>query len=91
MTFGACPIGDPAAEPGLPVVNHTDKVIEIFGVNLDGQEVQLSEVPPRSEFDSYIACAKGELVARTTEGDEVARRGPFDDCNTSLWIIEQPS
>jgi hypothetical protein len=91
MTFGACPIGDPAADPGLRVVNRTDEVIEIFGVNLDGQEIKLSEVQPRSAVDSYIACARGELVARTTDGDELAHRGPFDDCNTSPWIIQQPS
>jgi hypothetical protein len=91
MTFEGCPIGDPAAEPGLPVVNRTDEVIEIFSVNLDGQEIKLSEVQPRSEFDSHIACARGELVARATDGEELARRGPFDDCNTSPWIIEQAS
>lgn len=91
LSLAACPIGDPAAEPGLRVVNNTNGTVHIYGVNPDGEEIQRSVVTPHSEVDTYIACAAGELVARTPAGQELGRRGPFDDCNETPWVIGEGS
>lgn len=36
------------------------------------------------------ARCDGGLVARTKDGELVATRGPFDECNLEDWIIETP-
>jgi hypothetical protein len=90
-------LGDPAPEPGLPIDNRTDQGLLIFGIthphgtsDPETDELLLSRIGSHAVRDSGIDCAAGELVARTKDGTEIARRGPFEACNLTTWVIEAP-
>jgi len=71
--------------PSLQIVNKTDQTISIFYLLPDGTEAMSIEISPHTVADAPITCGKNEIVARTRSGAEVARRGPFPDCNLERW------
>jgi hypothetical protein len=88
-------MAEPAEPPGLVVDNRTDRDLLIFAVVRQGpvtdpseSEVLWSEVPAHTRQPSGIDCGRSEYIARTADGAEVERRGPFKDCNMMPWVIE---
>jgi hypothetical protein len=88
-------MAEPAEPPGLVVDNRTDRALLVFAVVRQGpvtdpneSEVLWFEVPEHTRQASGIDCGRSEYVARTAEGAEVERRGPFEDCNMMPWVIE---
>lgn len=84
-------LGEPPDPRGLGVENRTAAELLIYGVNDDGTEVLLSQVSPHSSVATGIGCARVELIARTPDGTEVARRAPSDECDDEPWIIRGSS
>lgn len=86
--------GDPVDEPGLPIDNRTGEELLIYGVvREDSQvidEVPLAEIPAHTKKPSGIECAAGELVARSADGTEIARREGSGRCFEEPWVIEPP-
>jgi hypothetical protein len=80
---------EPHTPSGFHIINHTQTAVEIFQVLSDGTEVGKLELQPGEEKDSGIPCGMVPVVARTSGGELVARRGPFDVCNTDPWTIER--
>jgi len=82
-------LGDPAKEV-LAIDNRTDQRLLVYHVYFDGSEHPtelVPPIPPRSRIETGLPCGAGELAARTRDGELVARRGPFDECNLEDWII----
>lgn len=83
---------EPRAKPTLRIENRTENTILVYDVWVDGSEHPLDAlappVAPRTSVQTEIACAADELVARTADGEFIARRGPFEECNVEDWIIE---
>lgn len=79
--------GDRASGPGLVIKNNTQSPLLIFDVIGPGKEALAIKIPPETAKDSGIQCAAGALVARTPDGEFVARRGPFPSCNEAEWVI----
>jgi hypothetical protein len=98
LTWGLSRYGDPGDEPGLPIDNRTGIELFIYGVihphGTDSpvtEEVFRLQIPPHTKQDSGIECAYGELVARTRDGTEVARRASPGECNEETWVIQDPA
>jgi hypothetical protein len=91
--FGAL-FGDREPET-LKVENRTDETLLLYQVYVDGSEHPLDgiapPVPPLATVDVGLPCGASHLVARTEEGSLVARRGPFEECNSEKWVIEAGS
>lgn len=93
-TIGTVVLGDPGKET-LRVENRTDDTLLVYSKDPDGSEHRLTHtvpaIPPNTSVQTDFPCAATELVARTEDGDFVARRGPFRECNLQVWIIESAS
>ena len=92
---------DPGITGGIEAVNRTDEPLQ-FVVLLPGEEHELpAELPPGQGKlvisgsmlgpDSLIVrddCIVGDLVARGSRGQEIARHeGPL--CVGDVWIVEE--
>ena len=75
---------------GFPIVNRTTETLEISVLYADGTEEPFWEVTP-GESSAPIECVHDTLVARTEKGQEVARHGPFEGCDDSIWVIDPAS
>jgi hypothetical protein len=88
--YGAL-FGDRGKET-LRIENRTDETLLVYSEEPDGSEHRLTHtippVPPAESVQTDFPCAATELVARTGDGDLVARRGPFEECNQETWVIE---
>lgn len=84
-------LGEPPEIRGLPIDNRTDVDLLIYGVNDDGTEVPIYQVQAHTRVVTDIGCARVELIARTSDGTEVARRAPSDQCDDEPWIIRGSS
>lgn len=71
------------------LVNETSESLRIYSLTPGAEEVLWAEIPPRSEIDSMRPCVRGLLVARTADGREVTRHGPFSECNDEDWVIRE--
>jgi hypothetical protein len=90
--------GEPESPPGLPIDNRTDEELLIYAVlrkaGIDSpvtEEVLFARIPAHAKRDSGIDCAAGELLARTSDGTEIARRERQDQCNEEPWVIKPPT
>lgn len=45
-------------------------------------------IPPRSSLPTGDDCGSVEMVATTSDGTEIARRGPFEECKLDTWVIQ---
>ena len=74
-------------EPRGPVAqNDTGTGIVIYTVDPDGTEHLRLYVQVGREPELPGECTS-ELVARTTEGAFLDRWGPYEMCNTGIWVI----
>ena len=74
-------------EPRGPVArNDTGTGIVIYTVDPDGTEHLRLYVQVGREPELPGECTS-ELVARTTEGAFLDRWGPYEMCNTGVWVI----
>lgn len=87
-------LGDPADPEGLSIDNRTDQELLVYGVLRRGgtnsevtDEELRAKVPPGTIAMTRVGCGSGEFVARTDDGDEVARR-VSTECSEDPWIIE---
>jgi hypothetical protein len=78
---------------GLRVENRTDRTIVVVAPPPPGgtEDVVYARIAPHTSARTGLDCASILLIARTEDGEEIARRGPFDDCNQKDWVIEPPS
>jgi hypothetical protein len=87
-------IGDAEVDT-LRVENRTDETLLVYSKYPDGSEHRLDRlvppIPPQTTVQTEAPCAATELVARTENGDLVAKRGPFEKCNLEKWVIEAGS
>jgi hypothetical protein len=81
-------------EDTLTIENRTEETLLIYLRRPAGTEVPLEEfvpeIPPGASVQTDLACTSGRLVARSVEGELVATRGPFDECNLDDWIVDLP-
>ena len=82
---GLLSFGDPDVELGLRVVNRTDQELAIYQVLGAGNETHWTTVPPGSA-SQIPPCGNAEFVARSEDGEVVARRAPSEGCSQA-WII----
>jgi hypothetical protein len=82
--------GDPGGQY-LQIENRTDQTVKIFKVfEASGEERTLyATIPPRSSFPTGDDCGSAEMIATTSAGTEIARRGPFEECHLERWVIRE--
>lgn len=79
---------DPGLESGVRIENRTDIRLMVFSVLADGTRVPVADLAPGEAGESPGPCIRGHpLVAESTDGEVVARYGPFDGCGEGPWII----
>jgi hypothetical protein len=86
-------LGEPALE-GLQIANRTDQRLTIYWVSeapYEGKELQFDAIDAHTTRTIADDCASLEMIARAPDGTEVARRGPFDQCNLKTWVIREPA
>jgi hypothetical protein len=72
------------------IENRTTQTVYLFLRDEEGKEDRFDpapRVPPNASIVVY-GCGAGEWVARTLDGELVAQRGPFEECNSEDWVIE---
>jgi hypothetical protein len=75
---------------GLRIENRTAQRLLIYskvGDDPARRYTAAPTIPPRSTIGAGDPCAAQLLIARTARGELVDRRGPFDQCNLTTWII----
>jgi hypothetical protein len=73
--------------PRGPVAqNDSGAGIVIYTVDPDGTERLRLYVPIGRDIELPGNC-ESELVAKTTEGSFLDRWGPYEKCNTGIWVI----
>jgi hypothetical protein len=81
---GCAPITDP--DNFALITNDTDRAVILYIAHPDG-EVEIGALAPgESEPRLRGECAESPLIARLTDGTEVARREP-PFCSPDEWII----
>jgi hypothetical protein len=81
---GCAPITDP--DNFALITNDTDRAVILYIAHPDG-EVEIGALAPgESEPRFRGECAESPLIARLTDGTEVARREP-PFCSPDEWII----
>lgn len=88
-------VGQLLGEPGgtyLEIENRTHQTVKIFRF-IEGYEGRFfyGKIPPHSSFATGDDCASAEMIATTSDGTEIARRGPFKLCNLNTWVIRDVS
>ena len=81
---------DDPAQQSRRIENRTGQTVYLFLRDAEGSEDPFDlapRIPPNSSVVVY-GCGAGEWVARTRDGALVARRGPFEECNSEDWVIE---
>lgn len=84
---------------GINIVNEIDQRVEIFYVQDDGKELQVSFIPSGardsissgSEFsgrENSHPCTSLPLIAKTKQGEVIARREP-PICVGDTWTIRE--
>jgi hypothetical protein len=82
--------GDPARS-SRSIENRTEQTVYLYLRDAEGSEDPFDLAPRIRPHSSVVVygCGGGEWVARTLDGTLVARRGPFEECNSEDWIIEE--
>src|SRR6266511_697448 len=78
-------VGDPPRDIGVVVENRLDVGVVVFGQVPGEGELRLSEVAAHGTRSTGL-CSGYVLIAKTSEGDEVARRSTSED-RDEIWII----
>lgn len=79
--------GDPREEY-VQIENRTDETLTIYSViEPSGERVLLTTVSPHESFPTGDDCGASEMIATTSAGIEIARRGPFERCHLEKWVI----
>jgi hypothetical protein len=79
--------GDPREEY-VQIENRTDETLTIYSVvEPSGERVLLTTVPPHETFPTGDKCGASEMIATTSAGIEIARRGPFERCHLEKWVV----
>jgi hypothetical protein len=92
MRLGSC--SESRALDGLRIANRTDERLTIYWVSeapYEGEELQFDAIDAHTTRTIADDCASLEMIARAPDGTEVARRGPFDQCNLQTWVVREPA
>ena len=81
--------GDPGRKY-LQIENRTDQTLKIFRLieGVGQSRTFYVAIPPRSSLPTGDDCGSVEMVATTSDGTEIARRGPFEECRLDTWVIQ---
>jgi hypothetical protein len=69
--------------------NRTDQTLKIVTVLDGGDKFVYATIRPHSSLTTGDDCAASEMIAKTSLGMEIARRGPFEKCNLKTWVIRE--
>lgn len=87
LPLQGCIQGDRSPPPGVPIVNRTEVRLKVYSELREGR-VLVADLAPGETGESSGPCVlKNPLVAETTGGREVARYGPFGECDRGPFII----
>jgi hypothetical protein len=81
--------GDPAGGPYFYIANRTDQTLKIVAVLDGGDKFVYATIRPHSSLTTGDDCGASEMIAKTSVGMEIARRGPFEKCNLQTWVIRE--
>jgi hypothetical protein len=82
--------GDPGGEY-FYIANRTDQTLTIVAVLDGGDKFVYATIRPHSSLTTGDDCGASEMIAKTSDGMEIARRGPFKLCNLNTWVIRDVS
>ncbi len=81
--------GDPYRR-SLQIENGTDQSLMVYGViKPSGERVVLTTVPAHESASTGDDCGSVKMIATTSDGTEIASRGPFKLCNLNTWVIRE--
>ncbi len=82
--------GDPGRKH-LQIENRTDETVKVFKIFEDSGEKRTpyAIIPPRNSFPTGDDCGSAEMIATTSDGTEIAHRGPFEECRLETWVIRE--
>jgi hypothetical protein len=76
----------------LQIENRTDQTVMVYRV-IEGysEGAWLTTIRPHDSVSTGDDCGSTEMIATTSDGTEIARRGPFKSCNLDTWVIRDVS
>lgn len=88
--LGGCVLDGDTNEPRIS--NESGVAVEVLWTNPGGDEVHYTNIAPRQATGLYtypVSCAPTAMVARTADGQEIARtEKPL--CPGDTWVIPTP-
>jgi hypothetical protein len=67
-----------------------DETLTVYSViERSGERVLLTTVPPHESVPTGDDCGASEMIAMASDGTEIARRGPFEECHLERWVIRE--
>lgn len=77
------------SEQHLQIENRTDQTLIVYGViEPSGETVLLTTIPPHDSVSTGDDCGSVMMIATASDGTEIARRGPFEECKLDTWVIQ---
>jgi len=81
--------GDPY-RPSLQIENRTDQTVIVYRViEGTGERAWLTTIPPHDSVSTGDDCGSTKMIAAASDGTEIARRGPFEECHLARWVIRE--